>query len=356
MKKISCLPYVLVSLLAVAAFAGLLAGALPGGVSLQDLRSFLDRVVRPLLRLTLFISAGLAVGYFVEMAGWTDRISVMARPIMKWGHLDHHVGAAFTTAFFSGTSSISMLMSFYREGKIERKQVIVGVLLNTFPSFFLHLPTTFFILVPLAGRAGALYLGLTFGAALLRLAAVLFYGRFFLPKPGRPFHNDRERKQRDWYGLLLELRKKFLNRLLRVMVIVLPVYCVIMWISGIGFFEWVRKGLAKGIGSALIPVDAMSIIIVSLAAEFTSGYAAAGAMLDSGTLNVSQTVLALLVGNIVAAPVRAFRHQMPVYIGVFGPGLGGTLMFATQAFRLISLIAVGTVFLGLVSAQGALGG
>ena len=89
----------------------------------------------------------------------------------------------------------------------------------------------------------------------------------------------------------------------------------------------------------------MSIVIFSLVAEFTSGYAAAGAMLDAGTLTVFQTVLALLLGNIIAAPVRAFRHQMPYYMGIFSPGLGTYLVLVSQAFRLVSLMAVGLIFI-----------
>jgi hypothetical protein len=90
--------------------------------------------------------------------------------------------------------------------------------------------------------------------------------------------------------------------------IVLPVYLIIALISDMGFFLWLRKSFAQGFTNTFIPIEAMSIVIFSLVAEFTSGYAVAGAMLDAGTLTVFQTVLALLLGNIISAPVRAFRH------------------------------------------------
>jgi len=337
-------PLALAGLLTAGALAALLTGAMSGAGPLADLQSLVERLGVPMLRLTLFISIGLAVGYLLEASGWTDRISVFFRPLARWGHLDGCVGAAFITAFFSGTSSITMLMSFFQEGRISRKEVTLGVLLNTFPSFFLHLPTTFFILVPLAGRAGALYLGLTFCAALLRLGAVLAYGHLALPKPAGPAIREKERKKKAFQEVLRDFGDKFLKRLTRIMIIVLPVYCAILWVSHIGFFDWARESLSGWVGSSLIPVDAMSIVVVSLAAEFTSGYAAAGAMLEAGTLTVFQTVLALLVGNVVAAPIRAFRHQMPVYMGVFGPRLGATLMVATQSFRMASLLAVGILF------------
>jgi hypothetical protein len=43
------------------------------------------------MRLTVFISIGLFVGQFIEGMGWTNRLSVMARPFMRWGHLSHQM-------------------------------------------------------------------------------------------------------------------------------------------------------------------------------------------------------------------------------------------------------------------------
>jgi hypothetical protein len=111
-----------------------------------------------------------------------------------------------------------------------------------------------------------------------------------------------------------------------------------------GFFLWLRQIFARGFSSLFVPVEAMSIVVFSLVAEFTSGYAAAGAMLDAGSLNIFQTVMALLLGNIIAAPVRALRHQMPYYMGIFTPGLGIRLMLASQGFRIGSLIIAGFIY------------
>jgi hypothetical protein len=75
-------------------------------------------------------------------------------------------------------------------------------------------------------------------------------------------------------------------------------------------------------------------------------------MLDAGTLDTFQTVLALLLGNIIAAPVRALRHQVPYYMGIFSPGPGAFLMLISQAFRLVSLMAVGLIFIIVVNIIG----
>ncbi len=302
------------------------------------------KVLKPLARITVFIAAGLFAGILIEAMGWTGKLSTAVRPFMRWGHLSGRTGSVFTTAFFSGTAALSMLMSFHKDGRMDEKGVLRCVLLNTFPSYFLHLPTTFFILLALAGRAGAVYLALTFGAALSRFAAVLAWSRFTLPEAA-PDRDQPPAGQGDRAGIWKKAKTRFIGRLGRVLGIVLPVYLVFAVMAEFGFFVWLRTWLAGRITSVAVPVESMSIVIFSLVTEFTSGYAAAGAMLDAGSLTVAQTVLALLLGNIIATPVRALRHQFPYYAGIFGPALGTRLMLKVQAFRAGSLVIVGMIYL-----------
>jgi hypothetical protein len=139
------------------------------------------RLGKPLLRLTIFISIGLFAGQIIEASGWTGRLSALVRPLMRWGHLSDSSGASFTTAFVSGTAAQAMLVTFYEEGNLSKREVILTSLMNGLPAYFLHLPTTFFIILPLAGRAGILYLILTLLATLLRTAGLVTYSRFSLP-------------------------------------------------------------------------------------------------------------------------------------------------------------------------------
>jgi hypothetical protein len=50
------------------------------------------------------------------------------------------------------------------------------------------------------------------------------------------------------------------------------------------------------------------------------------------------------VGNIVAFPIRAVRHQLPRYIGIFSPRMGAQMLFMGQGFRVLSLIVTGAIY------------
>ncbi len=306
------------------------------------------RLLWPLARLLFFITAGLALGQVIEASGWTRHLAFVAGPLFRFGHLGSCCGAAFTTAFFSGAAANAMLLEFYQEGRISRTELFLTNLVNQLPAFFLHLPTTFFIVIPLTGWAGGLYFILTFLAALLRTAAFLVYGHLRLPSCETRGAQTRATAvrvpKRPSESILQGLRRKLPTRLTGVLVFVVPIYVAVFMVNAAGLFTLLQHRLADFVATRFIPMEALSLVVLSFAAEFTSGFAAAGALLESGVLTVKQAVMALLIGNVVAFPIRALRHQLPRYVGIFSPKMGTQLLLLGQGFRILSLVLVGIVY------------
>lgn len=305
----------------------------------------LGDILSQLARLIFTISIGLAVGIVIEATGWTRYLAFLAAPFFRFAHLGSRCSAAFSTAIFSGVAANAMLNSFYNDGTITRRQLILANLLNQFPAYFLHLPTTFFIVVPLTGRAGGIYFGLTFTALLMRTAGCLVFGRIFLPRPAKTTTapvgiNKDGRRHTVWQKLRLRLP----GRIAKVAVYVLPIYIFVFLINAMGGFDLLQDAMAGYVVTSFFPMESLSVIILSFVAEFTSGFAAAGALMDAGVLTVKQTALALLIGNIVAFPMRALRHQLPHYLGIFTPKLGTQILLTGQLVRVTSLVMVGTAY------------
>jgi hypothetical protein len=302
----------------------------------------------PLCRVMIMISLGLVVGEVIEASGWTRRLGILARPAFRFANLGDHCGAAFTTAFFSGTAANAMLAGFFQDRKICKKQLILANLLNHFPAYFLHLPTTVFIVIPLTGKAGVLYFLLTFSALLLRCSGFLLYGHF---RPADSYCNPERNdtvpesiRNEPFNPLSARIREKLPSRILGITIYVVPIYIAVFVLNSLGLFAFMRNWMAGFVVDAFVPVESLSLVIISFVAEFTSGFAAAGALMDAGVLTVKQTTLALLIGNILAFPIRALRHQLPRYMGIFSPRTGLELLTLGQGFRVLSLIAVGAAF------------
>jgi hypothetical protein len=302
----------------------------------------------PLARLLLFITLGLFIGQFIEASGWMKTLAALARPLFRFGRLGDYCGAAFTASFFSGVTANAMLLNFYEDGKITRKQLFLSNFINQLPAFFLHLPTTFFIVIPLTGWAGGIYFLITFLAVILRTVLFLIYGHFELSpvvvgdeQAKTEEFSSKEKKFKDvWRGIKLRLPR----RLAGIAVYVVPIYILVYVLNAMGMFQQLRETLSGFVVTSFIPMESLSVVILSFAAEFTSGFAAAGALLEAGVLTIKQTVIALLIGNILAFPVRTLRHQLPRYIGIFSPKMGSQILLLGQGFRIVSLMAVGVLY------------
>lgn len=306
-----------------------------------------DRLLWPLARLLLFITIGLAVGQLIEAAGWTSTLGKLAAPLFRFAQLGPHSSATFTTAFFSGTAANAMLYDFWKEGKVDRFQLFMTNLANQLPAFFLHLPTTVFIVLPLTGWAGGLYFMITFVAALARFGIVLVMGRCRnvvarqISGPAAIPDHPKERNLSNLQGIL---KDKLPRRLIGVATFVIPIYIAVFLLNAVGLFDWTQQWLVQTVSITFIPVEALSLVVLSFAAEFTSGFATAGALLQEGVLSTKQVVLALLIGNVVAFPIRALRHQLPRLLGIFAPKMGVQLLLLGQGFRIVSLGIIGAVF------------
>ncbi|HEX9884801.1 MAG TPA: hypothetical protein VGA79_12605 [Desulfobaccales bacterium] len=319
--------------------AALVVGALVAAVILGQLPwgRLYPRLLRPLLTLTLAISVGLFLGMVIEAAGLTARLGRLTMPLLRFGHLREPSALACTAAFVSAISASTILMNAYRDQKISRQELTISALILTFPAFFAHLPTMFFTITPLLGALGIYYLAILLAGDVLRTLAYLSYGRLRLPRHP-PAQTPAAAATPSLREIWRETREKFLARLHNILVITIPVYVAVFLAQELGLFEALRHSLTSVLRGTQIPVQALSILLFSLAAETTGGYAAAGAILEAGALSPAAVLLTLLLGTILASPMRAVRHQLPYYLGVFAPGLGLRLMVLSQVFRTLSLL------------------
>jgi hypothetical protein len=301
----------------------------------------------PLLRLVFFVSLGLMIGNIIESLNWTHRVAMIASPLVRRAHLSDITGASFSMAFFSGATANTMLSEAYEQGKISRQELIFANLFNSLPTYFLHLPTLFFIAVPMLKGVAFIYVGLTLFAAFLRTVCILVAGRLMLS--GNKEHcvtcRLEENAAADFHQALKKAWLRFQKRIKRILIITIPIYTAVFFLNRFGLFGRLEELLAGHVGflSWLHP-ESLGIVALQLTAEISAGLAAAGALLDNESLATREVVMALLAGNVLSAPMRAARHQFPYYAGIFHPKLAAELITYNQIFRIGSIILVGTFY------------
>ncbi|MEG6550528.1 hypothetical protein V6C53_09845 [Desulfocurvibacter africanus] len=309
----------------------------------------------PLVRLSLTISLGLLVANLIEALNWTRAVAKLAEPLIRLARLKDVSGASFSMAFFSGVAANTMLSEAYDKGALSRRELILSNLFNSLPTYFLHLPSMFFLVVPFLGSAAFVYVGLTLLSAILRTSFIVALGRVWLPPLPegcvvcRLDEAAKAQGARTWRDALRISIKRFKKRIGKVLTFTVPIYILVFFLNRWGVFKMLEGFLAEhaGILSWLHP-KAISIVVFQVASEFTAGLAAAGALLEAQALPMKQVVLALLVGNVLSTPMRAFRHQFPFYAGIFKPALATRLIAASQALRAGSIVVVTALYFFLI--------
>ncbi len=307
-----------------------------------------SRILFPLLRLMAIMAGTLFLTAVIEAKGWSRMVAAISRPLIRLGNLSDWSATAFTTAFLSGIAANTMLWNSYKEGKISKKEMFLSALLNVgLPSYFLHLPVTFAIIVPLAQEAGILYMAITFMAAVIRTIFIILAGRLIL-KNGKDLPQGLEdfgEKEGQKQGIMPLFNKYVTKRLFSIALYTVPIYMLVVLLRLHGFFDMLQHATANILKTNAIPVEGISVVVFSIVTEFSAGAAAAGAMLQEGVLTVKETVIALVLGNIIATPIRALRHQLPRYLGIFTPGTGLALLLVGQSLRIVSVVMATGIFL-----------
>ena len=302
----------------------------------------------PLLRLTFFISVGLFVGDLIEALRWTRHAARLADPLARRARLGDVSAASFTMAFFSGIAANTMLAEAHEKGTLSDRELVLSNLFNSLPTYFLHLPTIFFIAAPFIGHAAGIYVGLTATAALLRTLVITLSGRWLLPPREEgclPCRLDEMEQKRDKRSPLARTWKRFCKRLPKIIFITAPIYVLFFVLKQYGLFQWLEGLMAGNVALfSFLPPEALSIVAFHMAAEFTAGLAAAGALIAGSQLTDFQVVLALMLGNVLSSPMRAFRHQFPYYAGIFKPRMAFRLILYNQLLRVATIALVGAVY------------
>lgn len=310
------------------------------------------QIILPITKITLFIAIGLFVANLIESLNWTRRLATFARPLIKMGRLSSITGASFSVAFFSGVSANTMLAEAYDKGQMSKRELVMANLFNSLPRFFLHLPTVFFLTVPLIKGAAVIYVGLTFSAAILQTIFVVLGGRLLLPKVNEEAELTLPPKKlkTGWKEAVQKSSKRLKKRIIKILKFLIPVYTLFFLLNKYGLFASIEDFITTKVWflSWLNP-QSLGIVVLHVTAEFSAGLAAASVLLAENSLTYREVVLALLVGNILAAPMRAMRHQLPYYSGIFNPKLALELVGLSQVTRALCVIIVGLCYYFLTS-------
>lgn len=300
--------------------------------------SALPRTLFSLTGIIAGVCAICVVAGILEYRCWLHRVAKLARPLMRFSRLPGECALAFVASFASGNVAALMLAEKRSEGKITRREMILGALCNSIPPLFMF---TGYLSLPVAGIlgwAGVLYFAVTFsvmGAALLIFlvaSRLLVEGRAaeweaFSASP-LPWRTVRQK--------VLIRTRGFLRRLLLLTV---PFY---LWTACAIRLDWLDFTPPESWNTFLSP-GALAVI-ASRVGGLLAASGAAAELLNQGEITLGQLLIALLIGNILNGFTRLLRRGLPVSMGIYPRYDGALIATASVGTRLV-LTALAVVIL-----------
>jgi hypothetical protein len=278
--------------------------------------------------LTLNIAAGLVVGELILGLGLVDRFFSPLIPYLRRIGIHGKIAAAMVLALGAPRSGAAVISRAHAEGELTDDQATFGTLSLAFPGYLRRWTGTVAVAAAVAGVSGfifALVLLLrsacrfVWVVALLSRRAPASSGAFAgldITSPG-----VRERAVR-----LLALLKRSLPW---AWIFFALTYVLVPFIDS-AFAKYASSGGMLW----FLPTEGWAVAVSSLA-HVTAGLSSAAAGLSSGKLGVTQTVLALLVGNMAGSATRTMRQNVGYWVGVFPKRLVKNLLrwhLATTTF------------------------
>ena len=299
---------------------------------------FLSALLRAELILTINIIAGLAVGELILATGVVERLFAPIVPRLARFGIHEKIASAMILAIGAPRSGAAVISRAYSDGGITSQEATYGTLSLAFPAYLRRWTGTVAMAVGIAGRAGLIFAFVLVARSACRFiwVVILLSRRGVRRAADCMTNNDRE---------IIKVKDR-IRRTLRLLRRSLPLawfffaltYTLVPFADSV-FSEYLARPELYNI----LPAEGWAIAISSIA-HVTAGLSSAAGALGTGSLNVGQAVLALLVGNMAGSITRTMRQNVGYWVGIFPkdliPGLLRWHVITTVTLEVLSILLI----------------
>lgn len=302
------------------------------------IEKILIQTLKFLIRTIPISALGVIFAEFIVNLGYVDRVSFIARPIVSFARLRKECGVSFVTAFISPTAANSMLVEYYKNKLIEKRELYISSIINSFPAIIMHWRYMLPVLIPLLGLTGLIYFLLLSLIGLLKTLIVMLVGRILLNESCDSEPNNLPMIK----PTLKEVFEKSINNarstIKKISITMTVTILIVNSLVALDFFDLLAENLKTF--SSYLPIESTGLVII--AAHF-GGYVAsctvAADLMSRGLLNQKEIILSLLFAELITS-IASVRYLMPYYIGIFGAEIGSKIMVMSIALRDVVLLLV----------------
>ena len=283
------------------------------------------------ITLVLTVAAGLAFGKLLLALSVPERVMRLLLPEgRRTSRTQPDILFALALSLGSSRAGAAIVAEARREGRVTDREAVFGTLMQAFPGYLKRFVVTFPTALGLAGLAGAV-----FSLVVLLRSFVRFV--FFLFLVRRPAGDEAVREATGACDDgVAEMPRGGRLPLLRTLSLTLPLACTVYALAYLLTPSIQRLFEERGAWFPLLSSAGWTVAAASFA-HANAALSVAGGAIAAGTLTTAQGVLALLVGNMLAALSRVLRQDLAFWLGIF-PGRMVRSLFFWNYFTLVALM------------------
>ena len=277
-------------------------------------------IAQYLFRIITLSSFGIVLASIIEETNLISKIKKVTKPLCLISNLPEECVLSLLGNFINPTVGKSMLAGFYKENKVNEKEVIVTTIISPLPIilgesvFRVQLPLA---VVILGYKLGLIYVSLNIISGFLQALIGILYANIFFKRRQIVINNDNNEKLVFNREVIIKGFKKSLKILKKVIPMIVIFTLLINYLIKLGLMDVVR-GLFSPVFRILdLPGEAIAVLIANLA-HFSAGYATVDILIKNGILNEKQALIVLLIANIIGVTMIYLKHSIGTYVALFG--------------------------------------
>ena len=283
-------------------------------------------------------------GFLVELNAF-QRISYVARPLIKISHLPAESASTFVVSLGSALAANTMIARMKDEGILSERQAFLSAIMNSVPVYFRELFTyqLAFVIPVLGIFVGGVYAFISIATGLVKLALVLVLGRTYLPRgsalPACPEATSLPAMSSA--GRYKEAAIKSLHGQKRMFLRIAGLYFVmtflVLYLSEEGILQSLDVLTFANFFS--IPPETVIPLTVYVASP-KAGITLLGPLIQNGGITETKALIVLMVGSLFMLPFYSLRSLLPNYTSVFGMKTGLTLVIISTSISVLVRVSV----------------
>lgn len=320
------------------------------------LQSFSDTVST---MITVFVMLFIT-GFLVELNAF-QRISYVARPLIKISHLPAESASTFVVSLGSALAANTMIARMKDEGILSERQAFLSAIMNSVPVYFRELFTyqLAFVIPVLGIFVGGVYAFISIATGLVKLALVLVLGRTYLPRgaadPASSEASSLPAMSSGFSatsaavssahlpkaGRYKKAAIKSLHGQKRMFLRIAGLYFVmtflVLYLSEEGILQSLDVLTFANFFS--IPPETVIPLTVYVASP-KAGITLLGPLIQNGGITETKALIVLMVGSLFMLPFYSLRSLLPNYTSVFGMKTGLTLVIISTSISVLVRVSV----------------